>query len=169
MKSTALFFKEITLGKGLLLALTPIATLLLSMRTILLALLIIIFIDLLTGIRKAHYAYGIKFRPLKREFWDIIKSKELRKTWRKTSEYVIGIVAFVVLDGMVLGTTAIELLGKVYSISELAVTVACMVEIYSIYENMEAVSGNNLFKNIVLLFPQRVRVMFSKKDRREMN
>jgi hypothetical protein len=65
---------------------------------------------------------------------------------------------------MVLGTTSIELLGKIYSISELAVTIACLVEVYSIYENMEAVSGNNLFKRVIGLLPQRVRSIFQKKD-----
>ena len=86
------------------------------MKTVLLALFIIIIIDLFTGIRKAHYTEGVLFRPLKKEFWKVIKSKELRKTWRKT--------------------------------------VACLVEIYSVYENMEAVSGNNLFKKILEFLPR---------------
>ena len=64
---------------------------------------------------------------------------------------------------MVLGSTSISLLGKPYSIAELAVTIACLVEIYSIYENMEAVSGNNLFKKIIVLFPQKVKDVFAKK------
>ena len=135
------------------------------MKTILLALLIIIFIDMITGIRKAHYAEGVKFRPFKKDFWKVISSKELRKTWRKTTEYVIGILAFTILDGMVLGTSSIELIGKSYSISELAVTVACLVEVYSIYENMEAVSGDNLFKKIINILPKKVKDLFQRKDR----
>jgi len=134
------------------------------MKTTLLALLIIIFIDMLTGIRKAHYASNVKFRPLKKEFWRVISSKELRNTWRKSSEYGIGILVFAVLDGMVLGTTSLELMGSSYSVAELAVTVACLVEVYSIYENMEAVSGDNLFKRVINIMPARVRGIFSKKQ-----
>ena len=164
MKSITLFFKNMTIGKGLLLSFSPIIILLLNMKTILLALLVIIFLDMITGIRKAHYAEGIKFRPFEKKFWKVISSKELRKTWRKSTEYIVGIMAFSVLDSMVLGTTSIELLGKIYSISELAVTIACLAEVYSIYENMEAVSGNNLFKRIIGLLPERVRAIFQKKD-----
>lgn len=83
MNSTILFFKNMTLGKSLLLSLTPILIMILNMKTVLLALFIIIIIDLLTGIRKAHYTEGVLFRPLKKDFWKVIKSKELRNTWRK--------------------------------------------------------------------------------------
>lgn len=150
------------MGKLLLLSLSPVFILLVTMKTALLALSIIIFIDLLTGIRKSHYAADVKFRPWKASFWQIITSKQLRSTWKKATEYVIGILAFALLDSMVFGTTAIELLGNTYSIAEVAVAVACLVEIYSIYENMEAVSGNNLFKSVLKLFPQRVKSIFKK-------
>lgn len=136
------------------------------MKTTLLALATIICIDMLTGIRKAHYNEGVKFRPLKKEFWKVISSKELRKTWRKSSEYVIGIISFVVLDSMVLGgELKIAFLERDLSISELAVTIACLVEIYSIYENMEAVSGDNLFKKILSILPNRVKSIFPKKSK----
>ena len=132
------------------------------MRTILFALLIIIFVDLITGIRKAHYTEGVTFRPHKKEFWKVIKSKELRKTWRKTIEYAVGVIIFVILETMVLGESSVQLLGNKYSIAELAVTIACLVETYSIYENMEAVSGNNLMKKIIKIFPFSLRNMFKK-------
>jgi len=151
-----------TIGKGLLLSLSPILIMILSMRTILFALLIIIFVDLLTGIRKAHYIEGVTFRPHKKEFWKVIKSKELRKTWRKTIEYAIGVIIFVILETMVLGESSVQLLGNKYSIAELAVTIACLVETYSVYENMEAVSGNNLMKKIIKIFPFSLRNIFKK-------
>ena len=154
MNSTILFFKNMTLGKSLLLSLTPILIMILNMKTVLLALLIIIIIDLLTGIRKAHYTERVLFRPLKKNFWKVIKSKELRKTWRKAIEYVTGIIVFTILDTMVLGISSIEMLGNKYSLAELAIIVACLVEAYSVYENMEAVSGNNLFKKILEFLPK---------------
>jgi hypothetical protein len=55
---------------------------------------------------------------------------------------------------MVLGISSIEMLGNKYSLAELAIIVACLVEAYSVYENMEAVSGNNLFKKILEFLPK---------------
>ena len=166
MKSTLLFFKNMTAGKILLISLSPIITMLLNMKSILFALAIIITIDMLTGIQKNLHLKGIKFRPHKAEFWSYIHSSGLRATWRKSYEYVIGILVFVILDTMVLGNTSVSLLGKTYSIAELAVTIACLVEVYSIYENMEAVSGNNLFKKIIRVMPRKVQAIFSDRKRR---
>lgn len=159
-----MFFKTITVGKSILLLLSPILTLILSMKTTLLALAIIITIDTLTGIRKSLHQKDIKFNPFKSCFWKALKSSGLRSTWRKTYEYGIGIVTFAVMDSMVFKSSLVELFGSSYSIAELAVVIACMIEIYSIYENMEAVSGNNLFKRIIRLFPERLKKIFRKED-----
>jgi len=166
MKSTMLFFKEMTVGKSILLSLSPVLIMILSMKTILFALFIIIIIDLLTGIRKSHYTEGVLFQPFKKEFWKVIKSKELRRTWTKAVEYITGIIAFTILDTMVLGSSSIQMLGNDYSIAELAVTVACLVEVYSVYENMEAVSGNNLFKKILGFLPRAFKSAFAPRRRR---
>jgi hypothetical protein len=133
------------------------------MKPLLFGLLLIISIDLLTGIRKAHYLLGIKFRPWKKEFWRVIRSSELRKSWRKTTEYMIGIIVFIVLQMLVFKELSIEAFGFDYSLSELAVVVACVVEVYSIYENMEAVSGNNLFKKVLNLLPTKIKDIFKNK------
>tara|TARA_R100000544_G_C2204541_1_gene48546 strand:- start:193 stop:591 length:399 start_codon:yes stop_codon:yes gene_type:complete len=132
------------------------------MKTILLALVIIIFIDLLTGIRKAHYKNKIKFRPWKSEFWKIIRSSALRNTWRKTTEYGTGILVFILLDALVFDESPLVKIGYNYSLAELAAIVACLVEVYSIYENMEAVSGNNPLKRILSFLPIKFKTIFSK-------
>jgi hypothetical protein len=123
----------------------------------------VIFIDLITGIRKSLHLKGLSFNPLKKEFWRTVSSEGMRSTWRKTYEYGIGIITFVVIDSLVFDVTVVEIMGNKMSISELAITTACLVELYSIYENMEAVSGNNLFKRILYLFPQRFRDLFKNK------
>ena len=154
-----------TIDKGILLSLSTVLTLILNMKTTLLALSIIIIIDMITGIRKSLHKKRVKIRLHKKEFWMSISSSGIRNTWRKTYEYVIGILAFSVLDGMVLGSTSFQLLGQPYSIAELAVAIACIVEIYSIYENMEAVSGNNLFKKMIKIFPQRIKGVFVERKK----
>lgn len=163
MKSIVFYFKNLSEGKLLLIGLAPILTLVLKMQTTLFALAIIILIDMFTGIRKDLFLKNIPFNPFKESFWSGVNSTGLRSTWRKTYEYVAGILAFMVLDSLVLGTHTVDLLGKNLSLSELAVTIACLVEIYSIFENMEAVSGRNLFKTLINLLPEKVKAILSKK------
>ena len=164
MNSITLFFKSMTISKYLLLLLSPLLLIILSMQTILLALVSIIFIDLLTGIRKSHYLLGVNFCPFKKRFWIVIKSKELRNSWRKATEYAIGIVTFIILEGLVFNGLKIEAMGHNYSIAELAATVACLVEVYSVYENMEAVSGRNPLRRILSILPQEFKNFFKKDE-----
>ena len=160
MSSVILFFKSMTAGKYMLLLLSPLLIIMLSMQTILIALLGIIFIDLLTGIRRAHYEKDIEFKPWKKKFWKVIRSHALRKTLRKTTEYIFGVIAFIILEGLVFKDLKITAMGSQYSLAELAGTIFCLVEVYSIYENMEAVSGNNPLKRIISLLPQKFKKLF---------
>ena len=134
------------------------------MQMVLIALVSIIFIDLLTGIRKSHYLAGIGFKPFTKRFWNIIKSKELRNSWKKTTEYGFGIITFIILEGLVFNGLRIEAIGSNYSLAELAATIACLVEVYSIYENMEAVSGRNPLKRILSILPQKFKNFFKKDE-----
>ena len=68
MKSVTLFFNKLTIGKGLLLSLSPVLIILLSMKTALLALGIIIVIDMITGIRKDLHHKSVPFSLFKKMF-----------------------------------------------------------------------------------------------------
>ncbi len=160
MKSVTIFFKKITLAKWILLMLSPVIAIIVNMKTMLIALGFIIFMDMITGIRKGLHQKGIPFNPLKAIFWKNVQSAGLRSTWRKTYEYAIGIIVFAVLDGMVLGNIEVALFQKTYSLTQLAVVVACIIEVYSIHENMEAVSGNNLFKTLLKVLPKKISKLF---------
>lgn len=142
-----------------------IITTLLNMREILLALAIIIIVDMLTGIRKSLFLKKVKSSILKKEFWHAINSSGLRATWRKTYEYAIGIIVFIVLDSLVLKSSSIMMMGAEYTLSEIAVAAACIVEIYSIYENMEAVSGRNMLKKVQFLFPEWLKKLLENKPK----
>ncbi len=146
MESVAAFFNKLTLGKKVLLLLTPVISILVSMKIILLGLLLLIFIDLLTGIRKNLYQRSIKFNLFKKVFWVSIKSYLLRKTWKKTYEYLFGIMTIIILETLILGETNVEVMNKVFTISELSAIIPACIEVWSIYENMEVVSGNNVLK-----------------------
>lgn len=164
MKSITTFFQNITTGKKVLLLLTPIITTVLSMKALLLGLIIFIILDLFTGIRKTLHKKGTPFNPFKLIFYKSIKSYLLRQTWRKAYEYGIGIIVIVVLETLVLGAVPISLIGKTFTISELAVVVACCVEVWSLFENMEAVSGRNLLKKLQGLLPEKLANIFNSKS-----
>lgn len=161
MKSITAFFNNLTLGKKLLLLITPIISVIISMKAAILGLWLLIFFDLLTGIRKNLYRRGIPFNILKSSFWMAIKSYLLRQTWRKTYEYGLGILIIVIFESLILGATPITLMSKTFTIAELSVLVPAAVEVWSIFENFEAVSGKNILKMIKDLLPPALANLFS--------
>src|SRR5690554_6153561 len=101
------FFNDLTIAKKVLLALTPILSMIIDLQSALLGLFILINLDLLTGIRKTLHQRGVKFNPLKATFWKSIKSYLLRQTWRKSYEYGIGILVVITFEALVFGQTDI--------------------------------------------------------------
>lgn len=163
MKSILLFFGALTIEKkSLLLTFTPILTVLLNAQAMLLGLALLVFIDLWTGVRKSLHAKGVSFNILKKEFWQVVSSKGMRDTWRKTYEYGIGIIVFAVFESLVFKVEPIQLLNQTMSITEIAIVTASVVEVYSIFENMEAVSGKNILKKIMSLLPSKLIALFKK-------
>ena len=154
MKSIATFFQNLTIAKKLILALTPIVTMLISIKAALFGLLILITLDLITGIKKNLHQNNIPFNPLNKLFWKSIKSYLLRQTWRKMYEYGIGILVILVFETLVLGSTPIALLGKTFSITELSVLLPAAIEVWSIFENIEAVTGMNILKRLRPILPK---------------
>lgn len=162
MKSLIAPFKNLTMGKKLALLASPALTLLISMKLVILGLFLLIIIDLLTGIRKNFHLNNVSFGLFKKEFWMSIKSYLLRKTWVKTYEYVIGIVAIAVLESMIFGGMPITIFSKVFSLTELAIVIPALVETWSIWENLEAVSGHNPLKKLLPLMPKAIQLLFQK-------
>jgi len=166
MKSLLTFLKGTTLAsKGVVLSLSTLLAVLLSMKAVLLGLAILIFIDLITGIRANLYDWGISCNPMKKIFWKSIKSYLLRKTWKKTYEYGLGIIVVAVLENLVLGAPmAIALGDKTFSLAELAAIVPAIVEVWSIFENFEVVSKKNILKRVILVLPPRMRSLFTGEE-----
>lgn len=163
------FFSNLTFGKKLLLLLTPIISTLISMKAAILGLWILIIIDLLTGIRKNLYMRGVPFNPLKKAFWKSIKSYLLRQTWKKTYEYAIGIITIVVIESLIFGGVPVTLMGKIFSIAELSILIPATVEVWSIFENLEAVSGKNILKVLKNFLPTPIAALFNSGKTKEVN
>lgn len=165
MRSLLAFLSNTTLaGKGVALSLSTLLAVLISMKAALVGLCILIFLDLITGIRANLHDWGISCNPFKKLFWKSIKSYLLRKTWKKMYEYGIGIIVVAVLETLVFGSPAsISLMEKIFSLAELSTIVPAIVEVWSIFENLESVSKNNILKRILFLLPPRVRSLFTGK------
>lgn len=166
MKSISLFFCKLTLEKkAFLIILTPTLTVLLNTQLMLFALCLLIVIDLITGIRKSLHERNLSFNPFKAHFWNTVHSKGIRDTWRKTYEYGIGVIVFTIFESLILKLEPFAIGLGTFTLTELAIVTATLVEIYSIFENMESVSGNNLLKRLLFLLPSSLRGLIqNKKD-----
>lgn len=170
MKSILLFFATLTLEKkALLLILTPTFAALLNIKSILLGLLIVILIDLVTGIKKSLYNKGVSNSPFKKYFWQTLSSTGLRATWKKVSEYGIGILIFVIFETMILKLQPIQFIGQEFTLAGIAAVIAFIIEMWSIFENMEAVSGNNMLKRILNFLPKPIKNMFESLGKNKDN
>jgi hypothetical protein len=168
MNSITLFFNNLTKWKKLVLLASPVITLLLSMKIALIGLTILIFIDLVTGIGRNLNEWGVKANPFKKQFWKSIKSYLLRKTWRKAYEYGLGIIVVAVFESLVLGTTSISFMEKKFTLSELAVIIPAIIEVWSIFENLEQVSKQNVLKRLITLLPKKVQNLFTGETKKEI-
>ena len=165
MKSLLAFISGTTLfGKGIILSLSSLIVTLVSMKAALTGLVILILVDLLSGIRANLHTQGIPFNPFKKSFWKSIKSYLLRKTWKKAYEYGLGIVVVATLETLVLGAPmSIILMERAFTLAELAVIVPAIVEVWSVFENFEKVSGKNMLKRMQLLLPKQFRELLQGK------
>lgn len=162
MKSLILFFSELTIVKKILLVLTPILTVMLNSQSAIIGLALLILLDLLSGIRKDFFLKGITAYVWQKRFWKGVKSYGIRETWKKTYEYGIGIIVCSVFESMIFKMEPIDLMSKQFSLTELAIMVASIVEVYSNYENMEAVSGRNILKRMIQFLPKAIQDIFAK-------
>ena len=164
MKALATFFNKLTLGKKLLLLIAPIITVIISMEQALMGLAFLILVDLITGIRRTHHEWKVTFQPMKKRYWLSIRSYLLRQTWRKTYEYGIGIIVIIVFEQLIFGQQAISIMDRKFSIAELAVVFPAIVEIWSIFENLEAVSNVNLLKRLNSFLPSYIQKLVKKEE-----
>jgi hypothetical protein len=148
---------------------SPLLLILFNVQFALIGLAILIFLDLLTGIKKSLYEKEVSFNPLKKLFWKSIKSYLLRQTWKKTYEYGIGIVVFATIEGYFLFSgEPSDILGRVFSLTELVIYTAAVIEAFSIWENLTAVGKPSKFvlglqaitRKLIALLPQWLQKYF---------
>lgn len=164
MKRTMLFFNKFTAPKGILLISTGLLTLLMNLRGLFIALTVLVLIDLVTGITKFFYNNDIKFEITKKKTYLAIKSGSLRKTLIKSYEYGVLIIVGIIIELLIFKRTLIDIQEMSFSISQITILMPIGVEIWSIFENIESVTGNNMLKKIADLLPDKIRKLFPEKE-----
>jgi hypothetical protein len=127
----------------------PVIAVLATVQASLVFLLGLIVVDLITGIMKAFKAKEIKLNPFNRVFWQTINSEGLRSTWKKSTEYGLGIIVTAFCQALFFPTFTISILGGSFSILLFVVMAACLIEIYSIFENINKINPDNAIQKII--------------------
>lgn len=140
---------EVIAKNPIILLLAPVGAVLFSVQLALVVLLILILIDLYYGIRKSFKKKGKSFQPLKRHFWKIITSKGLRKSWVKSTQYGTGILVTSMLQAVFFPTFIISIFGASFTPLLFIIMVACLIESYSIVENLNEVFPNNKLNQMI--------------------
>ena len=155
------FFHEITIGKSVLILLMPLISILIDLKGLIFALCLMITIDLITGIIKYYHGKNVKFNIFKVNSLLLIQSELLRYTLKKCYEYGFLFIVALIIDLLVFEGMAVSLVGKEFIIPEFALIIPIGIETWSIFENIEGVSGNNLFKKLVSFLPEKIQKIFS--------
>jgi hypothetical protein len=162
MKSLIHFIDTMTISKALTVLLTPFLATMTTAAPALLGLCLIMGLDLITGVRKSLYEKNVK-SPFKKEFWLIVSSSGFRRTWRKATEYGIGILTFSVLQTFFKIDATMPFIGS--NLIETIILTAIVIEAYSIFENLRDSSTNSkftrflklLFNGVVSKLPEKLQ------------
>lgn len=126
----------------------PVVAVLYTVQAALIFLLGLIILDLITGVMKA-FNPNVRINPFKRIFWQTINSGGLRSTWKKSTEYGLGIVVTAFCQALFFPTFTISILGGTFTILLFVVMAACLIEIYSIFENINELNPDNAIQKII--------------------
>lgn len=145
MTSITKFFGSFNFKKALMLLASPFVALYNDYKVMAIGLLILILIDLITGIKVYVKDNNLKLSLFKPSTWGIINSAGLRQTIAKFKDYVVVIVAVFFFDNYILKS---PLIAFGYNLTEILILVLAVVELWSIGENFKSLRGYNIFDYI---------------------
>lgn len=152
------FFDHFSVKKLYFFIPAPFLAMAVDLKQAILGFLIIIIIDLHTGIKASLYEKKKSTSIFKRYYWKSIHSQGLRNTWIKAQHYGMGIIVACVIEMVVLGDKliyTIPFINKESFLTETVIFMGCAIEVLSIYENMEKYMKMNMIKKFYSLFPSR--------------
>lgn len=146
------FFTQFNYKKGILLLTSPILAMWQDYRVMTAGLLVIMFVDLYTGIKVYCTKNNVKLSIFKIKSWGHIKSGGLRRTLSKLKDYLLVIIAFHFFETYVL-KSPLDIFG--YKGTELIFVTLAVIELWSIGENFKAKRGYNIFEYMKRLLINR--------------
>jgi len=86
-----------------------------------------------------------------------IKSRLLRRSVKKVYEYFLCIFLIILFEAHVLGKIEVNFIGQSNFLSKWVIILCCLIEAWSIVENINLVTGGNLVKKILSLLPNKIK------------
>lgn len=157
------FFHDMTFAKAVSLLFTPILSVLISVHSGLFLLALVMTIDLITGVKKDMIVKNRRFKLFKRSTWLFIESQGLRRTWRKSYEYVLGILIFAGLQSVWFESAIMTLFERPIFLVEIVIMVLFSIEVHSIFENLSVIRPESKFVKFVKPFIEKSNKYISDK------
>lgn len=131
--------------------------------------ILVIILDSVTRVHANAKKRGLKFNPFKKYFWLEIKSKGLRNMCEKFFlEYCIYLLIAFAVDNYILEQmTILEFNSKHLTLPILALWLFSFIEMWSIAENIEDSGGRNIFKIVLELLPEKIKIIIENLNRKD--
>lgn len=133
-------------NKPIVTLVAPVIAVILELKLAILLLAILVTIDFIYGVKKYCKEEGVSLNLTQPKTWKALKSKGFRNTYNKVSEYGLGILIAAFFQALWFPIfQPLSYIGVVGGITNVVVLVACLVESWSIVENMLVVKPNSRF------------------------
>lgn len=120
-----------------------------DMKDLFTAFLFFTFLDFITGVQKDMFYQGLTSRSIfSKDFRKTVKSRKIRAGIEKTKNYLLGVLIFAVVELLITGKISLPIIviERQYTVTELSLLIPIGNEIWSIFENREAITGKNILK-----------------------
>jgi len=145
------FFVNSTLFQKAIFFASPMLVFLVETGEVLFSLFILMVVDFSSGIVKGIYSD----RTI--SIFQRIKSRLLRRSVKKVYEYFLCIFLIILFEAHVLGKIEVNFIGQSNFLSKWVIILCCLIEAWSIVENINLVTGGNLVKKILSLLPNKIK------------
>lgn len=148
------YFCRTSLYKKLFLLSFTLLTFFWDLRILIFTLLFLSLLDYITGVKKNLFYRGVKNRSIfSKQFRVSIQSRLTRQSYYKVKDYFLGVVIFSILESAI-GRIEIPIaIGEEnFSLTEVSLLIPIGIEVWSIFENREAITGNNILKTGLNIF-----------------